>query len=337
MLDERHPDDTLFFYAEADFRFWQEHDLPHSDWIPMVLDEIANRSKSDSTGGGSVFSTSLSSSSSSGPVQAPASSNIDHVHPSLVWMVMTATKCWRIGRGHCIWWSWNAAVAGKKPKRPDAPAFGSTLMSFTKRAARHLLDIMEARAAQNRVGYHFDAFIWNELIKMESRTDNLKGCFISPPLGGEAEHHTDIMGGQLRRAWWSEAWALAGGCEIKTKSGDLRSICSITTAGPATKLCEVVGAQYNATFFWRSQEIEYLPDDDPLPSKRAKRDLNALKLKYNKRFFITKDDEVCAFSQSCFELYPADLFSYRLVNKWLYSVNISQQNEHDFQGIRKQP
>ena len=144
MLSTRLPDDTLFFYFEADFRFHAEDCLETDEWLPFLTPEPVARSGNFS---GAEF------------WKRPRLAD-SVCSPELVDVVRICNQAARTkdesGRsmGHLIWMGWNAAETGSKTKTKHKIQYGSHAIAFTKTSAELLLQKMKTDAAE-----HFDLWL----------------------------------------------------------------------------------------------------------------------------------------------------------------------------------
>ena len=222
MLDSRHPEDTLFLFFESDFRFYECDCLDVPTWLPLAMQASTRRSLSPASSEeadpevtpGAPGGTASRRVSFAGPVGSfagaergarPQTRSDYQVSSEIRDLIEIATVAHRTGVGELVWCSWSAAHAGQAPKRSTAIAFGMNAVMFTQASARFLLTIM---MAQNKPD-HMDLWM---LRVLKNPACSLAACYCVPPIGGFAEHHSQIYHrhGAVRPAIWRERWAQEG-------------------------------------------------------------------------------------------------------------------------------
>ena len=240
MLDERHPQDSVFFFFESDFRFWKRDDIGVETWLPLCMGQrlqapagaassSSGAAPAQASGGAASSWLAAGSSSAGGAVRPPApepmhsqtnwqfrQTTMSHKHvgqrPSevsqeLAEMVLTMNLAARSGCGDVVWFSWNAADPGYKPKRAWHPNHGSQCIGFTTKAARLILQEMKKEKPQL-----FDLWLLNKLKwKEDLLATSMGSAYVYPPIGGYSAHETAIMkDNAVRESCWDEKWACDG-------------------------------------------------------------------------------------------------------------------------------
>ena len=192
MLSTRLPDDTLFLFFEADFRFHAEDALEPKEWLGFLAPEPVARSGNYS---GAEYWTRPS-----------------EIHklcaPELVDVVRICNQAARasdengVRKGALVWLGWNASETGVKCKKPKRIQYGTQALAWTKQAAHALLPRMQKDKAE-----HFD--LW---LKRQLKTPGVlpDACYVQPPIGGFVEHESANLRGKMRKSSFNEPWALPG-------------------------------------------------------------------------------------------------------------------------------
>ena len=222
--DVRHPQDTLFFYVEHDFRFHHRDDERPEDWLPLVAGEdpldVLPRSwepfpgaeplaRSGSAEGGGGISESQRRGRFSSMLQPVRRSTRDgdphDVSPEFCDCIAYCNAASREGLGDLVWLGWNGGHTnvGAKVKYPNRISFGSQLMALTARGAKKLQEALKARGAG-----HIDLKI---LDCLEKNAD-LRSCssYVCPPIGGFSSQHTSLNLAQARPGPWNKGWCYGG-------------------------------------------------------------------------------------------------------------------------------
>lgn len=206
MLSTRLPDDTLFLFFEADFRFHAEDALEPQEWLPFLEPELVARSGSFS---GAEYRT--------GPSEVTK-----QCAPELLDVVRICTQAARARdengnrKGALVWLSWNAAEAAQKCGRVWKIQCGSQAIAWTKQAAAALLPRMKADKAE-----HFDLWLKRTLQKPGVLPES---SYVHPPIGGFVEHQSANLRGSVRKSSFHEPWALPGSGREKLPDGSPRRL-----------------------------------------------------------------------------------------------------------------
>ena len=148
MLDPRHPEDTVFLFFEADFRFYARGCVQPETWLPLVMGdehlrlggaarpssgsavlEIQNESREDLNAARSIQGhREKRRYRHTEDHQALREEDRveERVSQELIDMVLTMNEAHRHDAGQLVWFSWNAGPPGsKKKKRSTHPDHGS--------------------------------------------------------------------------------------------------------------------------------------------------------------------------------------------------------------------
>ena len=201
MLSSRVPDDTLFLYFEADFRFHAQDCMDPTEWLPFLSPEPVARVDRFSGTAHWKFTEGQCS-------------------PELLDVVRICTEAHRHGYGECVWLSWNAAETGSTKRRNlHKIQYGSQAVAFTKAGAERFLSMMEGKKPE-----HFD--LW--LKRMLKEGDPfVPASYVQPPIGGFTTHRSDNLKGESRESSWSEPWALEGSGREKQSNGEGRRLLKL--------------------------------------------------------------------------------------------------------------
>ena len=269
MLDHRHADDTAFLFFESDFRFYRADCLTPEEWLPLAL------GAQDRTEGASPPRSLAPAEDSDvemveeeeprerrwsappgrfrGAFQStrPAARGDYSVMPEVRDLIETLTIADRCGHGQLVWFGWNAADPGKKPKRVTAPQYGSHGIIFTKPAALILHTLMQTGRAE-----HFDVWLLQHLNAADHA--GIQASYCVPAMGSYATHVSpnNQGGGSVRPSSWDEKW-----CQEGTRVGSLspphfkqRWLCSFQPKGGPTWLKELDLPGNSTELFWATKQ-----------------------------------------------------------------------------------
>lgn len=239
MLDPRHPEDSLFFVAESDYRFypqdciesWYEVCMDESiPWLDENLNVVTEPSPapaeepSPSPAEGTASSPSPKSAATKAAPQKrkfmgwTAAQRTDRkageveIAEELRDMVQICNRAAMIGRGHVIWFGWQSAG-----KRKSVPSFASHLVAVTKHGARMMLQSMEDGTMKKG---HWDRVLRSWLVGENYQHPKVMGgSFVWPAVGYYQTHVSGCEPGiGVREAEWSISCVQAG--VRPQKSGD---------------------------------------------------------------------------------------------------------------------
>ena len=230
MLDSRHPEDSLFFVAEQDYRFYPEDCI--ASWYEIIEDEEQpwldeNLEESAQEPGGHQPSPSPAEEEDPSPSpEAPevTGSKIKRrryhgwtaaqrttrragevrVSPELREMVQICNRAAMIGRGHLVWFGW--CPAGK---RKSVPSYASHLLAITKFGAQKMLESMENGILKKG---HWDKVLRAWLVERNFQNPKvLGGSFVWPTVGFFQTHLSGCEPGiGARVAQWDQTYIQAG-------------------------------------------------------------------------------------------------------------------------------
>ena len=231
MLDPRHPEDSLFFVAESDYRFYPEDCV--ESWYEIVQDEeqpwlheqllveTAPPVMEDPPSPAPATDTEPSPApAEEAPARPPKkrrgyqgwmaaqrtalTANEVEVSRELRDLVQICNRAAMIGRGHVVWFGWCA-----KATKRSLPSFGSHLLAVTKQGAAAMLDSMEKGILRN--GH------WDQVLKEWLTTGNyqnpkvLGASFCWPSVGYFQTHVSGCEPGiGTRVAVWDQTYVQAG-------------------------------------------------------------------------------------------------------------------------------
>jgi len=215
MLDDRHPPDTLFLFAESDFR-WFRSDLAGDRWL-LVAGQGAEedpggapRPPQEEAGaprpaaeGGAPRPPSYGGWEAQSRQQPREYCNTTH-YECLQHIVRMCTLAHRRGVGNVMWLSYNCGSIGNpKSAKPTLIYSGSTLVAFSREGARQLNALI-----QHSKPRHIDLWLREML---ETHTDTLGCCYVNPPMGSYEEHKSgcDPKIG-VRGSGFGESWSREG-------------------------------------------------------------------------------------------------------------------------------
>ena len=252
MLDPRHPEDTVFLFFEADFRFYKRDCIDPEQWLPMVAGNVYLQPGGAGRPSGSSAVLQIQDESEDDAVAAASAAGCrerrwyrhmearqglreedrqeERVSQELVDMVLTMNEAHRHNAGDLVWFSWNAGgMKLKKRQRATHPDHGSFAIGFTRPAARILQEKMPNNQPQL-----FDLWLLHNLV--EGPTGELRdvmASYVCPPIGGYSEHFTLVLGGEggTREAHWDAKWASEGSVSTK-KGGYARQLGRFSKKGP---------------------------------------------------------------------------------------------------------
>ena len=223
--DARHPQDTLIFYVEHDFRFHQRDDQAAAQWLPFVAGDGAlevlprpwewfpakePRARSGKGYAGPVGSRPEGRGRHSNMTKSvrcgTADGGPDAVSDELCDCIAYCNQAARHSIGDFVWLGWNGGptAPGQRARGPSTRiCFGSQLLAVTPRGAAQL----EAALRQRGPG-HIDL----QILECLEATPGLRACssYVNPPVGGFNSHHasTNIEG--HRPGPWHKPWCLGG-------------------------------------------------------------------------------------------------------------------------------
>ena len=235
--DPRHPEDTLFFVFEEDWRLnpWDckgteglvEDDMP--PWrgveltappslaaIPKTREQDAKRKKvhgywrpvdlkkrqeieSEPTAGCANYTPEEMGWYSK--MRKPASVEWETVSTELVDMVKLFNASAKAGARDLLWMSWNASTKTRK----EVPAYGSHLIALTARCARVLHANFDDWIEQG----HFSISLKKALESHDVCRAELTAGFLFPALGHYEEHESGTISG-VRESSWNARWVQGG-------------------------------------------------------------------------------------------------------------------------------
>ena len=231
MLDPRHPEDTLFFVAESDYRFYPEDCI--QDWYQIVMDEgrpsldenlqelspaPAGNEPSSPPGMGDEPSPSPAEQESEGHTKrrkfqgwqaaqrtTQQAGKVD-ISPELRELVQICNRAAMIGRGHFVWLGWCP-----KGKKRSVPSYGIHLMAITKYGAQRLNESMTSGQIRK---WHWDKVVREWLVKENFQNPKVMGaCFVWPSVGYYQTHMSGCEPGiGVRVADWDQSYILPGVC-----------------------------------------------------------------------------------------------------------------------------
>ena len=226
MIDERHAEDTLFFLIEEDWRLFESDCVAPSlcalDYQSQELkkqqfrgfgrvqpqiqvstdDESAPLLPADSVGAQVALDVAQQErlvSNMDFRFFMPAPSQPDDAavveNSACADIVAHCTAAARCGLGHIVWLSWNPS---ESPKKKDVLMYASTMIAFTPKGARYLLNDMKNAEPQ-----HVDYYLLNFLRRCEQNDSPVKGSYICPAFGNYVEHESQSTAnfGQRKSLW----------------------------------------------------------------------------------------------------------------------------------------
>ena len=225
MLDPRHPEDSLFFVAESDYRFYPEDCI--SSWYEIVQDETLpsldettleetepfageeeEPSPSPAGEGGDPSPSPEDTAAARRPkkrrylgwtaAQKTGRSAADvEVSQELRDLVQCCNRAANLGRGHVIWIGWQSAG-----KRKSVPSFASHLVAVTKHGARQMLASMENGELKKG---HWDRVLRSWLVQENYQCPKVMGgSYIWPSCGYYQTHESGCEPGIGERvAYWN--------------------------------------------------------------------------------------------------------------------------------------
>ena len=230
MLDPRHPEDTLFFVAESDYRFYPQDCLP--GWYDIIQNEGTPWLDERLT---VVVPPSLALAAPSPspaeehdePSPAPAKKQKPKVPQKryLGWsaaqrpegkasevevsrevrdMVQICNRAAKNGRGHVVWFGWSPAGT-----RRSVPSYGSHLLACTKYGAQIMLESMEKGILKKG---HWDIVLRNWLVEENFQNPKVMGAsFVWPAVGYYQTHKSGCdpkLGDRVAR--WDQSFIQPG-------------------------------------------------------------------------------------------------------------------------------
>ena len=196
ILDQRFPDDTLFWVCEEDFRFWPPGEDPDGadTYFEKLAALIKHREESGSTGsslpptrkGKGKRKPSLPPESEYHTVRSKGHSDESELDQGfsrdVVDMMRIATMCSRNKMGHLIWVSW---VPQKN--KPSRIGHGTQCLMLTKEGA---FAIQAAKDKGLLKKGHIDLELKDWLLK-DGEAEEAQACYLYPPIGNYTEHASE--------------------------------------------------------------------------------------------------------------------------------------------------
>ena len=313
-MDDRLPDDTIYWIIEEDFRFWppgQDPDGADNHW-----ELVEERYKLPKEGGAG---------SSLPPSHDTAKTDEARVHTEfhmthaaghsdegeenqgfcrdVIDMMRIATMCHRNGMGEFIWVSW---VPSKKS--PSRIGHGSQCLMMTKDGVFACKDAKD-RGVLTRG--HIDLVLQSWLRKPDE-AQKAKACYIYPPIGSYTEHPSECdpknFGGDKTRPSGFDSGE--NPCHGTRNSGDPKGReKAIIQWRPGWKDRPWIPFETEAElhhtdrFLWKSIEgwwcdthIEHMPErPNPGKTSREKRMYRAFRTRMMKRNWVKNRDEAKCF------------------------------------------
>ena len=207
MLDPRHPEDSLFFVAESDYRFYPGDCI--SNWYEILEDEdepwLDERLTEVVPPTLALEAPSPSPVRDDDPSPSPDEQELPKVPQKrkfLGWsaaqrpeskaselevsqelrdMVQICNRAAKIGRGHVVWFGWCP-----QGKQKSIPAFASHLLAMSKYGAKTMLESMEA--GRLKMG-HWDRVLRAWLVEENFQNPKVMGAsFVWPSVGFYQTH-----------------------------------------------------------------------------------------------------------------------------------------------------
>ena len=230
MLDPRHPEDSLFFVAESDYRFYPGDCI--SNWYEILEDEdepwLDERLTEVVPPALALEAPSPSPVRDDDPSPSPDEQDLPKVPQKrkfLGWsvaqrpeskaselevsqelrdMVQICNRAAKIGRGHVVWFGWCP-----QGKQKSIPAFASHLLAMSKYGAKTMLESMEAGKLKKG---HWDRVLRAWLVERNFQNPKvLGGSFVWPTVGFFQTHQSGCEPGiGARVAHWDGNYIQAG-------------------------------------------------------------------------------------------------------------------------------
>ena len=237
MLDERHPDDTLFLYFEADMRWYQGDCLTLMQWLPMcVMSEDDPEKQEDAAPRPGAASSSSAGASRPAASKEPKGKGkgkgnkprvpgrcqdleqnlrpegpVRECSEELFEIVQCCNQASRHGHGEVVWLGYNCAGEGaSRPYPMNVVGFGSQLICFTKKSARAFLKAMEKDTPMH-IDLYFKWYL-EKAVAEPLACDEVfqQSCHVVPPLGNFLSHVSGCSTGQERPGFWHHDWCVEG-------------------------------------------------------------------------------------------------------------------------------
>ena len=281
MTDERHPEDTIFFIFENDWRAYPHDDIPPDTWVrqaagrapgsihevppppPTELEPAAQLGQGRGAKRSAPPAPEPGRFSGAESSHRPTPEDLADVSPELVDLVLFANAATRAGVGSIQWLGWNADQPGAKPnpKKWRSIEYGSQLLAVSPFGAKHLGAFM-ARAKPT----HIDLWL-KELLTTDDIFFSMS-CMAVPPFGGFSGFHTSLnLKGARRPSSFGEPWVIPGTTTELDDSGrpcGTRDICKISTRWQKPGRCveRVPLPPVDDRHWWRTSSAPRHPLDD---------------------------------------------------------------------------
>ena len=286
VLDQRLPDDTLFWIMEEGFRFW----APRKD--PDYAD--------DNEGEYTILMAAESSGESSGSSLPPSQESNENqgFSQDVRDMMRIATLCHRVGVGNIIW-------ANSVPSRHP----GSACILLTKDGMECIREALQRKVLRRG---HID-LDFQEWLYKGNEAQRARACYLSPPIGTHLGHEsqcdpTEFGEKKTHPAGFISYQQPCWGCRVTGDPQRRAKWMYQLRSGEGFPLCKPFPDDHilhNPRFDWKSYEEPSAFDDgwgqhyNPGKTERQKRAYRSFQKRMSKRNWVSTKNEagcVVAFS-----------------------------------------